>query len=75
MSLFTSWSVQVVGKQTQSLPGYVRLSPTLTSIHLVSMQMFMAAPQSADMDIFLGVNFKIEVKIDSNISLGLSSSS
>lgn len=43
MSLFTSWSVQVVGKQTQSLPGYVCISPILTSIHLVSMQMFMAA--------------------------------
>lgn len=36
MSLFTSWSVQVVGKQIQSLPDYVSRSPTLTSIHLLS---------------------------------------
>lgn len=36
MSLFTSWSVQDVGKQIQSLPDYVSRSPTLTSIHLLS---------------------------------------
>lgn len=47
MSLFTSWSVQVAAKQTQSLPGSVCVSPVLTSIHVVSMQTFTPAPQFA----------------------------